>query len=52
MRRALLHVDYEDYSVCLSKFFNIQPNGGETVGKKSKILKGSYQIENDNPNSD
>ncbi|WP_375512004.1 ISAs1 family transposase [uncultured Nostoc sp.] len=52
MRRALLHVDYEDYSVCLSKFFNVQPNSGETVGKKSKVLKGSYQIENDNPKSD
>lgn len=52
VRRALLHVDYEDYSVCLSKFFNVQPNTGETVGLDGKVLKGSYQIENDNPNSD
>jgi hypothetical protein len=52
VRRALLHVNYEDYFVCLSKFFNIQPNTGETVGLDGKVLKGSYQIENDNPNSD
>jgi hypothetical protein len=44
MRRALLQ-DYEDYSVCLSKFFNIQPNTGETVGLDGKVLKGLYQIE-------
>ena len=31
--------------MCPLKFFNIQPNTGETVGKKSKLLKGSYQIE-------
>ncbi|MEH2040197.1 transposase family protein [Nostoc sp.] len=41
VRRALLHVDYEDYSVCLSKFFNVQPNTGETVGLDGKVLKGS-----------
>lgn len=52
VRRALLHVDYEDYSVCLSKFFNVQPNSGETVGLDGKVLKGSYQIENNNPKSD
>jgi hypothetical protein len=37
MRCALLQVDYEDYSVCLSKLFN--------VGLDGKVLKGSYQIE-------
>ncbi|MEH1873123.1 MAG: hypothetical protein V7K73_17210 [Nostoc sp.] len=45
MRRALLQVDYEDYFVYLLKFFNIQPDTGETVGKKNKVLKGSYYIE-------
>ncbi|WP_334991072.1 hypothetical protein [Nostoc sp.] len=42
VRRALLQIDYEDYFVCLLKLFNLQPNTGETVGKKSKVLKGSY----------
>jgi hypothetical protein len=52
VRRALLHIDYEQYSICLAKFFNIQPNPGETIALDGKVLKGSYQIENDNPNSD
>lgn len=52
VRRALLHIDYEDYSICLSKFFNVQPNEGETIGLDGKVLKGSYQIENDNSSSD
>lgn len=25
LRRALLHVDYEQYGACLAKFFNVQP---------------------------
>ncbi|MEH2347833.1 MAG: ISAs1 family transposase [Nostoc sp.] len=52
LRRALLYIDYTDYSVCLAKFFDIKPICGETIGLDGKVLKGSYQIENDNPNSD
>ena len=52
MRRALLHIDYEQYGVCLAKFFDVQPINGETIGLDGKVLKGSYQLEEDNPNSD
>ncbi|MHC5932237.1 hypothetical protein [Nostoc sp.] len=38
--------------MCLNKFFNVQPNTGETVGLDGKVLKGSYLIENHNPKSD
>ena len=31
LRRALLHIDYEQYGVCLAKFFNVQPICGETA---------------------
>ncbi|MBD2520479.1 ISAs1 family transposase [Nostoc sp. FACHB-973] len=52
VRRTLLHINSEQYSVCLAKFFNVQPAYGETIGLDGKVLKGSYQIEDDNPNSD
>ncbi len=52
VRRTLLHINYEQYSVCLANFFDIKPVSGETVGMDGKVLKGSYQIENDNPHSD
>jgi hypothetical protein len=52
LRRALLQVNYEEYGGCLAKFFNIQPVCGETIGLDGKVIKGSYQIEEDNPNSD
>jgi len=52
LRRALLHINYEHYCVCLTKFFDVQPNPGETIGLDGKVLKGSYQLEDDNPNSD
>ncbi|NEO65472.1 MAG: ISAs1 family transposase [Moorea sp. SIO4G2] len=52
VRRALLHINPEQYSRCLAQFFNVQPVSGETIGLDGKVLKGSYQIENDNPNSD
>lgn len=48
VRRALLHIDFERYSACLALFFNVQPADGETIGLDGKVLKGSYQIENDN----
>jgi hypothetical protein len=47
-----LYIDYEQYSGCLAKFFDVQPNFGETIGVDGKVLKGSYQLEDDNLNSD
>lgn len=51
IRRSLLHVDYEEYSACLAHFFGIQPVAGETIGLDGKCLRGSYQLEDDNPYS-
>jgi len=52
VRRTLLRIDSHQYSQCLTKFFNVQPTPGETISLDGKVLKGSYQIEKDNPNSD
>lgn len=52
MRRSLLYIDSTQYSVCLAKIFNVKPLCGETIALDGKVLKGSYQIENDNLNSD
>jgi len=32
--------------------FDVQPDAGETIGLDGKVLKGLYQLENDNLNSD
>ena len=52
VRRALLEISYEQYCVCLEQFFEVEPTCRETIGLDGKVLKGSYQIEDDNPNSD
>ncbi len=52
LRRALLHVNYEQYPAWIAKFFNVDVRAGETVGVDGKVLKGSYLLEDDNPNSD
>jgi len=52
LRRALLHIDVEQYTACLTKFFEIKPECGETIALDGKVLRGSYLIEDDNPNSD
>nr|WP_206603043.1 ISAs1 family transposase [Leptolyngbya ohadii] len=44
IRRVLLNVDYEQYSVCLARFFQIQPRAGEMIAVDGKHLRGSYQI--------
>lgn len=31
-----------------SEFFGVQPEVGETIGKKGKSLRGSYLVEDDN----
>ncbi len=52
IRRVLLKVDYEQYSACLARFFAIKPQPGETIAADGKVLRGSYQLESDNPDSE
>jgi DDE_Tnp_1-associated len=49
VRRALLSVDYQEYSVRLAQFFDIEPISGETLALDGKVLRGSYLLETDNP---
>jgi len=51
IRRVLIGLDYSQYSACLAQFFGIQPLAGETVALDGKVLRGSYQLEADNPDS-
>ena len=51
IRRVLLTLDYQQYSVALGKFFGIEPLPGETLAVDNKILQSSYQLETDNPDS-
>ncbi len=44
IRRVLLQLDYEQYSVCLTKFFAIKPCVGEMLAVDGKRLRGSYQL--------
>ncbi|MGH2413395.1 MAG: ISAs1 family transposase, partial [Microcystaceae cyanobacterium] len=48
---VLLELNYQDYTACLAKFFDIQPLPGETIATDGKVLRGSYQLETDNPDS-
>jgi fructose 1,6-bisphosphatase len=49
IRRALLVIDYEDYSARLARFFEITPIEGETLALDGKVLRGSYLLSEDNP---
>ena len=49
IRRSLLSLDYEEYSVRLANFFEIKPLAGETLAVDGKVLKGSYLLSEDNP---
>lgn len=51
IRRLLIAQDYKQYAACLAKFFGIQPQRGETLALDGKVLRGSYQLEQDNPDS-
>jgi hypothetical protein len=51
IRRVLLKVDYQAYSSALSRFFGVEPLPGETLAVDGKVLRGSYQLETDNPDS-
>ena len=42
IRRVLLKLDYEAYSLRLAKFFEIEPLAGETIALDGKVLRGSY----------
>lgn len=45
IRRVLLTLDYEAYSLCLAKFFKIEPLAGETIALDGKVLRGSYLLD-------
>lgn len=51
IRRVLIKLDYSEYSAALARFFGIEPLPGETLAVDGKILRGSYQLETDNPDS-
>ncbi len=51
IRRVLMTVDDPTYSAALAKFFSITPLSGETVAVDGKFLRGSYQLDGDNPDS-
>ncbi len=51
IRRVLLNLDYQAYSAALARFFEIEPLPGETLAMDGKVLRGSYQLETDNPES-
>ena len=51
IRRVLLTLDYQAYSAALARFFGIEPLPGETLAMDGKVLRGSYQLETDNPES-
>lgn len=52
IRRVLLRMDYQRYSECLAGFFGIEPIAGETIALDGKVLRGSYQLSDDNPYSE
>ncbi len=49
IRRVMLEVDYEDYATRLAKFLEISPFEGETISLDGKTLRGSYQVQDNNP---
>ncbi len=51
IRRVLLKLDCEQYSAALARFLGNEPLAGETLAVDGKVLRGSYQLESDNPDS-
>jgi hypothetical protein len=45
IRRVLLELDYTAYSDCLARFFQIEPQAGETIAMDGKVLRGSYNLD-------
>lgn len=44
-----MKLNYEDYAAKLAEFFQITPLEGETIGLDGKVLRGSFMVENTNP---
>lgn len=44
LRRVMLGIDYQAYGACLSSFFEVNPQAGETVAMDGKVLRGSYEV--------
>ena len=42
IRRVMLRLDYQAYSSCLGRFFQIELVAGETIAMDGKVLRGSY----------
>lgn len=51
IRRVLLTLDYQAYSSALARFFGVEALPGETLAMDGKVVRGSYQLETDNPDS-
>ncbi len=51
IRRVLLRLDYQAYSAALARFFGVEPLPGETLAMDGKVLRGSYQLATDHPDS-
>lgn len=51
IRRVLLSLDYQAYSAALALFFWVEPLPGETLAMDGKVLRGSYQLETNTPES-
>lgn len=49
IRRVLLKIDDAEYSSRLAQFFQIKPIESETIGLDGKVLRGSFMVENTNP---
>lgn len=52
IRRALLNLDYEEYSCRLAQFFEITTIRGETLALDGKVLRGSYLLSEFIPHSE
>jgi fructose 1,6-bisphosphatase len=48
----LLRLEYAIYGDCLARFFDIQPQPGETIATDGKVLRGSYEAISDDPSVD
>lgn len=51
IRRVLLSLDYQAYSSALARFSGVEALPGETLAMDGKVVRGSYQLETDNPDS-
>lgn len=52
IQQALLRIEYQAYFACLSRFFGIQPQVGETIATDGKVLQGSYERGREAPEVD